>query len=193
MSTNLYLNNQNFNIDLLTLPLLINGKEGSGASFFSVSLIADLILSGKKAVFFTLAKPAFDQLKEQMVGKSYFHLDRVDDLKKSLSSDVVVIENGNIELCNAVVSQISDRVIFVKNVEETLSLDLLESVKNCKELILSGNFESSSIMEEILKIPYSDMISFGKFLNYDGDWSSLEHRKAYLFQEGSNKGIICCC
>lgn len=193
MSTKILLNDQEFYIDRSYLPLLINGIEGSGASYFSVSLISNLILKGEKALFFTLAKPALDQLEKQIEGKKYFYFDNVDKIGSALNHNVIVVESGNTLLCKQLLSSAGDeKIIFIKNIEETLDDELFDQIKDKKNIILSGDVHKSQIADKILELSYKTIISFSPLKSLLSDWSKLEKRKAYFCVNGKEMGTINC-
>ena len=137
--SNFYLteNNQEHPItfDLTSLPMMISGAHGSGASFLSVSLVSSLALQGLPVVFYTL-KPDARALFEKQIGS------RKND------KDIVIIESGNAEQALKVFTELAknnEHILFIKNIEEVVTKELLLVVEKSDKLMLSGDLNKAEL------------------------------------------------
>ncbi len=124
-------NNKKVDIKRFDLPVLISAKCGGGASYFSIAFIAELINSGQKVLYFCKAQPGVDQLKQFVT----------DDILKERA---VIIDPGDTELFKKALNQkkdVQNRVIFVKNIEDILDLELFNLIKPRKGFVLSGDVD----------------------------------------------------
>lgn len=132
------LDGQPLNANSLERPILISGKCHSGASFFSVALIADLINSGEKVLYFCQAKPGVELLR-QFVRDEYI-------------PQTIIAEPGNIkDFKNKLIScaDISERVVFIKNIEDTVDSEAIELIEKAKSYIFSGNYDLTKELSQI--------------------------------------------
>ncbi|MEK7616364.1 MAG: hypothetical protein AAB420_04125 [Patescibacteria group bacterium] len=152
--------------DVSFLPMLISGAEGSGTSFFSVSLISSLALQGLPVVFYSLKSQA-RLLFEEQIG------DRKND------KDIVSIESGNTELAQKTFSEFAPNnkhVLFIKNAETVLTKELLAVVEKSDKLILSGDLSRSLLQKYVDEKKFATTIV-------------MDNRKGYLVNKNT-QGII---
>ncbi len=146
----LLVNNEIINFKQEDFPMLVSGKAfvGSGASFFSVSLMTKLFESGEKIVFFTALPPAKKLFRSQ-IG------DRMND-------SIILIESGDennfIEKLNEI-EDLNERIILFKNIEN-YSSKLFDKLKNQKLVIFSGDVDKCEFVEELKKKDFKTKIFF---------------------------------
>lgn len=149
------------------LPMLISGKDKSGASFFSVSVVSRLFLAGEKILFFSLHQPAVDRFKEQCVEKSeqILYLKDFGDLDDASKYPAVVVKSGDSHMCIETITELQDiekRVIFVKNFENTLTRELLSLLISNKRVIIAGDIDRSQFAKDLAQKHYSTTVVFSK-------------------------------
>ncbi|MEK7202185.1 MAG: hypothetical protein AAB669_01490 [Patescibacteria group bacterium] len=120
------LNGQKIRATEFKYPCLIHGKQGSGASQFTIFLASDLLRLGREVIFFS-AFPA---------GKANL-LDQLGDA----STKVMLPESGNEEAFIEALNKASgDSLAVVKNIEE-YSRQLMQKVVGYENIVLSGDFD----------------------------------------------------
>lgn len=186
------LNNNEFHFSKQDLPCLVHYTHGTGGSYFSVTIIADLFLSGNKVLFLTAYPMAKDNFLQQISG----HEDNVliTTKKEHLNTDkqAILIESGNENLFLEALNNLQDineRIIFIKNFEGFDDKIILEASQRPK-LIISGDIDLSPIKNELLKINYKTIIRFSKSnSNLKPICPDLEKYTGYFWQNNKN-GLI---
>lgn len=143
------LNTNQFEFNQAYLPCLIHWVEKSGTSYFSVSLIENLILQNSKVIFFT----AFSMAKEQLIDNIWldklFKINIEADITKIPNNKSIIIQSGNLDLLEKVIQKndnLQDYIIFIKNIEE-YNNTVIKQIKNNPKIILSGNLDACSNIE----------------------------------------------
>lgn len=140
------------------LPALVHGMEGSGASFFSISLAVQLHLKKQKLIMFT----AYPMAKEEFFAQigddkdTVFCLDAIEDIQKAEGFQTIIIKSGDEELLTAFMEEfpsLLEYALFIKNVENIKSLDVVEFAVSHPSII-SG---------DVTKSPFTDAILSGEF------------------------------
>jgi hypothetical protein len=144
------------------LAMLIHGKEHSGASLLSVSLVAGLHNAGSKLCIFTAFPMAKEEFLEQIKNKEkVFYLENEKDLEEALKFQAIIVQCGNTDLFLKIISNfptMSDRIIFVKNIE-TIKEPILERVIPYL-FIVSGDFELNPLHQDFNLLFYKTKILF---------------------------------
>lgn len=138
-------------------PLLISGRDGSGASHFSVCLMADLFKRGHKIVFFTALPPAKDELRGLLTHEELADVGFFNPQEEIIPKKGIVLNSGEeIDFIDAIrrIPDIQDRIILVKNMERYTHA-LLDSLSGLSLLVLSGDLDKTS---------YGDMLHDKNFL-----------------------------
>jgi hypothetical protein len=142
--------------------MLIHGKEHSGASLLSVSLVAGLHNAGNKLCIFTAFPMAKEEFLEQIKNKEkVFYLENEQGLEEALKIQTIIVQCGNIDLFLKIISNfpaMSDRIIFVKNIE-TINQPILERVIPYS-FIVSGDFELNPLHQDFNFLFYKTKILF---------------------------------
>ena len=143
------------------LPMMIHGKEHSGASLFSVAVVAGLHNKGNKLLIYTAYPMAKKEFFSQIETKdNVFYLEDEKDLEKALLFQTIFVASGNMDLFTKVITNysVTDRVIFIKNID-TIQIPLFSIILPL-QLVLSGDFESNPIQKALTDIPYKTKIFF---------------------------------
>ena len=129
-------------------PMLINGADKSGASFFSISLLANLFENGEKVLLFSAYDPAKEEFRKQL-----------DNL---INNDALIIESGDeenfIKELNKV-SDISNRIVLCKNIEN-YSANLFNKLKDQELVIFSGDIDKCEFGEQLANKDFKTKIFF---------------------------------
>lgn len=182
---NILLNEKAFDFQENNLPLLINGKEGSGASFFSILTVCNLLKHDHKVLFFSAFDMAKNETAEQLKADGYtgqiFFLNKPDQIKQALDYELIIVDSGNIALFKKIISNLNDtseRIIFIKNIESLLPDEILPKISKNKKIILSGDIDLSPISTKVLEKNYATIISFSKTNLLDINCSNLGQYEA---------------
>lgn len=145
-------------------PMLIHGKEGSGASLFTISLVANLYQSGFKLLCLTGFEMASKEFLQQ-VGKqdNIFRYPWNNSIPDS-SKKAILITRENTESFLGLVDRLDDieeRVVLVKNIE-LFGDEVIERVKAKNRLIISGDIDKCERPLSMLDLAYNSKIMFSK-------------------------------
>jgi len=153
------------------LPLLIHGKEGCGASIFSIKLVAEFIKQGNPLVFWSAYSAAKETLNKEFNG--------------TLPSEITVIADENPQNLEAVLAKVhSNQTLFVKNFE-VASKEIREKLLTKNLLIIAGDLENVLTKEEFLSFPTRILFS-----SFEGvDLPVLEKYQGYLFSKDKNETV----
>ncbi|MFA6273585.1 MAG: hypothetical protein WC662_00290 [Candidatus Paceibacterota bacterium] len=143
-------NNEIVNFEKEDFPMLISGKAlvGSGASFFSVSLMSKLLENGEKIVFFT----AFPQAKELFRNQ----------IGNTINENVIIIDSGDEKVLLDLIENIKDfseRIVLIKNIEN-YSKNLFNKLSEKKLIIFSGDIDKCVFGDDLVKKDFKTKIFF---------------------------------
>lgn len=150
------------------LPILISGKEGSGASYFSICLIADFLRRGHKILFFSAfpaAKIDFMNQMSTMDRESAEFINKGDPIK---GRRTIVLDSGEeADILEEVkrVPDLEERIIFFKNMDK-YGPELYKIFGNSRRLIISGNIDECSFADEVAKKDFSTVVFFSSPKKY---------------------------
>lgn len=169
------LNGKAYKVSETNLPLLIHGKDGLGASFFTITLTANLLHSGSKVIFLCGYTKAHEELLRQIpdISKENFLLytkDQIEEFSKAISQT----------------KSESERVVVVKNIE-LFPEDLFDQISSYQKIIISGDINMCKYKEKIMGKHYDGIILFSD-LN-EIALPPLEKHQAYL-TSAPEEGII---
>lgn len=136
--------------DRLPLPAIIHGAEGSGASFTTVVLVAELIRAGRSVVWLCRRPAAVKALQTELgIAPPDVRTSEVTaTVAWSLSSSRLVTMHGPPDFLLRSLRALPDwsaRVVIIKNIETTISTALWNTVAKQSPLILSGDFSRATI------------------------------------------------
>ena len=141
------------------LPIMIHGREHSGASLFSITLAASLHMNGYKFLIFTAYPMAWEEfLAQTKDNENVFYLEDEKDVETAVCFQTIFVQSGNVELFKKIVVLpiFSDRVIFIKNIE-TINSPIFDLVKNLT-MIVSGDFELNKLQIDFKLFKYETRI-----------------------------------
>jgi len=129
-------------------PMLINGADKSGASFFSISLLVNLFENGEKVLLFSAFDPAKEEFKKQ--------------LSVSINENALIIESGDeknfIKELDKVID-LSERIVLCKNIEN-YSSNLFNKLKDQELVIFSGDIDKCEFGEKLANKDFTTKIFF---------------------------------
>ncbi|MBP9803067.1 MAG: hypothetical protein KBD14_02045 [Candidatus Pacebacteria bacterium] len=194
MADKILLNNELYHFSESDLPCLITYAPKTGGSHFTVTLVADLFLQGSKILFLTAYPMAKENFLEQ-VGEDHskiIFVDSPDDLEKAKDFQVIILESGNENLFLEVSKNLPDlqeRVILIKNME-VFSEKVFEVCVNLEKVILSGDIDTTSYKEKIIKKDFKTIIAFSQSeINLPIQIPSLEKYVGYLSSQDKS-GLV---
>jgi hypothetical protein len=154
------------------LPIVIHGKEGRGASLFSIKLVAEFVKNGKPLTFWSAYPMAKQEFRKE--------------LSNHIPPDVIFIESEDPLKLDKILSDIdAGKTLFVKNFE-VIPSETKSKILRRNLLIIAGDLEGILTKEEILKFP--TRIFFSPFLGIE--IPVLEKYQGYMFSENKKEGII---
>jgi hypothetical protein len=154
--------NKEINFTKSDLPMMVHGREHSGASLLSITIGAMLHNAGNKLLVFTaypMAKEEF--LKQIGQSESVYELTKEDDIMIASQAQTVFVQSGNAELfINAIFHPaFVDRVVFIKNIETILIPISSESIT--QPFLVSGDLEANQIQKGFIGHQYRTKIFLG--------------------------------
>lgn len=164
MADKIIFNEKEYQISESDLPCLVTYAEKSGGSHFSVSMIADLFLQGKKILFLTAYPMAKDNFFEQIKGYESKTAYITDESQLSTDIQGIILESGNEELflkATKKLDNIDDRVILIKNME-VFTQAVFDICLNYKKLILSGDIDKCVAKKQISQKKFNAVVAFTK-------------------------------
>lgn len=162
MADKIILNEKEYLVSEPDLPCLITYAEKAGGSHFSVSMIADLFLQGKKILFLTAYPMAKDNFFEQIKGyeSKTAYITNVSQLDSNIPG--IILESGNEELflkATKKLSDIDERIILIKNME-VFGQAVFDICLNYQKLILSGNIDKCIAKKQISQKKFNTIVAF---------------------------------
>lgn len=147
-------NKKEFKYTENNFPIFIHGRDHEGASFYTISLIADLFFRDFEIVVLCGYPMAFEQFKNQVKDINdrvvFYTKEHIADFKNKLLS----LDNTN------------NQIILLKNVE-LFDKDIINFVLERKNYIISGDFNKCVLGEKILEKPFVTKIFFSDFFDIE--------------------------
>lgn len=168
MLPNILLNGKKFDLQFFDLPILVHGQTHSGASYFSLILLAHMVKQGVSLVFFSgylRGSESFLALIPEV--KEVGLIQRKEDIDKQKDKRIIIVKSGNEELFLHILRALVDekRVFFIKNIE-IFTTHLHELLTRKETIIISGDVERFQFKIQLMekrfatKILFSDLPSF---------------------------------
>lgn len=141
-----------FDVTQVLLPLLIHGREGSGASFYTVSLTTNFYSSDFKILFlcgYEMARKEFEKQVEKIDSEKiqFFVKEQVSDFVKSLAD-----EGGT-------------TLVIIKNIE-LFGEEVFDLLSSRQKIIISGDVEKCLFKEKLSKKHFGTKIFFSDFVGF---------------------------
>ncbi len=163
----IFLEDQPLNFSSRELPCLVTYKKGTGGSYFSLQLAAELLEKDYKLIFFC----AFSEGRRKflkLIGDSQRGrvalITNEQQIKEAHNYRVALVESGNEELLLKALSSLkgnANRVVFVKNME-TLGKSTFQKLKKFPKVVFSGDLDKCLDKAGIAKRGYQTMIFFSR-------------------------------
>jgi hypothetical protein len=192
MPNEITLDHNDFKFNESFLPCLVTGVCKSGASYFSIILISNLIKQGSKVIFFTARPMAKKELLHQIGSDQTFEITNENQIQNIPHDKSIIIQSGNKNLWDKVVNSIHDinkYVIFVKNIEE-YDKSIMEAISTNTKILLSGTIEKCNFKKKLAKRNWISKIIFtNSEINPHTNSPKLEKYESYLDNK-KEKGIL---
>ena len=149
------------------LPILVHGKDHSGASLLSITIAALFHKAGNKLCIFTaypMAKEEF--LKQVEDPENVFLIEDKKNIEKASDFQTIFVQSGNIDLFIKTIynlQDINERIIFVKNIE-TIDVSIFDLI-NQYSFMVSGDLILNLINKDFIYFNYSTKILFSPISN----------------------------
>jgi hypothetical protein len=133
------------------LPIVIHGRERSGASLYAIIAAASIYRNGDGLFFWSAHHMAKEEFAKEMIpGRNIHRIDSADEIT-SRAPQVIIMENESPEVLGLSLAKLDPtRVLFVKNFE-TLPEELRKELLNRKLLMIAGDLEKAMTKEAIFK------------------------------------------
>ncbi len=146
------------------LPMLVHGREHSGASLFPITVAAQLHKKGSKLLFFTAYPMAKDEFFAQLgdLVNTVFYLESREDIPKAGEFQTIVVKSGDEKLFLAVLEELpnlTEYIPFLKNVEVITEPDIV-GYATIHPSIIAGDITKSTFMDDLLSTEYVTKVMF---------------------------------
>lgn len=134
---------------------------------FSITTIADLCSQESKALFVCGYHMAREEFLQQTAITDYEIVERESDVKLAAQKQVIFASTHKHDLFAKLVKTLpdtDDRIVFIKNVElfDDKVLNLTENISN---LILTGDIDKCSFIQQILDRKWQSRVFFSQSTN----------------------------
>lgn len=146
------------------LPCLITYEKNTGGSHFSITMLANLFLTGSKILILTAYPMAVTNFLNQ-VGNDDSKIAIVaskSEIEKASNVQAIILESGNASLffdAEKILTDFKERIILIKNVE-VFNTAILETCLKMKKIILSGNIDKCSAKNQLIKKKFKTIVAF---------------------------------
>ena len=180
-------------INQTDFPVLIHGADGSGASLFSVALIAGLVRSGKRIVFFTAFPMAREELMAQLTADTDLIIVKsIDQIASAANHQVIIVKSGDTKLFTNILERLNDldeRTVFVKNIEILLTAEIYQLLRDRLLIILSDDLDKVEFGDQLTRQNFSLKVLFSESKTDLG--VKLPRLPQYAgFMTGTQTGIV---
>lgn len=152
-----------------TLPLLIHGAEGSGASLYTICLVAKWFKQGYDIVFLC-GFPMAEQQFAQQVGGNYDRVRFYTQEKREAFEKVVSTES------------LENTIIVIKNAE--LFPGVVDRVASFSNLVVSGDVNQAEDKERIRALKFATSIYFSPLESGDELVRGINKYEGVVVSEG---------
>lgn len=186
MADQILINDGIYQVKENDLPCLITYAEKTGGSHFSVSMIADLFLQGRKILFLTAYPMAKDNFFQQIKGHEKNTSFITEENQLDTTSQAIILESGNEALFLQTLKRLNDlyeRIILVKNME-VFSQAVFDACLDKQKIILSGNIDKCVAKKQIAAKKFHTVVVFSQSeINLRVDLPVLEKYTGYWHGE----------
>lgn len=174
-------------------PLVIHGAPKTGASHFSLSVVADLFARGRKLLLFTAFPAAREDFLAQTaeLGRKAFDVTDPSQIPDA-SGDAIIVKSGDVDLFVEALKRLPDlaeRIVFIKNVEALLTPEMIDLIRPLSRLVLSGDFDAAPLGAEAVRVvPPKTKVLLSPSKVLDVPFPALEKYVGYL--DGRMSGAV---
>jgi len=157
--------------DISSLPMLIHGKEWSGASLYTIAVAANWYVQGSNLLFlcgYPMAEQEFDQQVSSPHPNARFYM------QEKLS-----------EFTSVMKTVANNTLVVVKN-SELFDKNVFQLVLNHKKLIISGDIEKTNFKKDLSLHPFVTKVYFSEL---DGVELPVMPKYSGYIEAGEYKGI----
>lgn len=185
MQKTILLNDKEFNLQGTDLPILIHGKDNSGASLFTITVLANLYKQGSKIIFLSGYHMARDEFISQTdEHNSTILTDENDEIYQIEEKKVIFIKRENADWFIHLIQSLSDigeRVILVKNID-LFPENIFNAVVDKKNVVISGDINKTDYKKRVLSKNFVSKVLFSPLeLNDATILPPLEKYKGYYW------------
>lgn len=143
-----------------SLPIMVHGREHSGASLLSITIAVHLHMAGERLCIFTAYSMAREEFLKQVTNsENVFYLESDTDLNEAAKFQTIIVQSGNTDLFIKTITNtdiMQDRKIFVKNIE-TINTSILDLVKSYPFMV-SGDLEINPLQQGFNNLVYKTKV-----------------------------------
>lgn len=166
MLNKILLNNEEYQPNERDLPCLITYGEKTGGSQFTMTLTANLFLSGSKILILTAYPMARENFMEQTKGREgdVAYVESADQLEQNKDAQVIILKSGDQDLFLGVapgMGDINERVILVKNIE-VFNESIFDFVLDFQKVLLSGDVDKCEARDLIMESKFRTVVAFSE-------------------------------
>ena len=171
------------------LPILIHGREHSGASLLSITLAVGLHEAGRKLCIFTaypMAKEEF--LKQVSNPETVFYIENEEHFEQASKARTIILKSGDVDLFIKAISNtelMKNRIIFIKNIE-TISIPIFFFFLPY-QFIVSGDLELNPSQQDFNNFIYKTRILLSPFQE---EIPTLEKYQAFMKNKSGEEIIV---
>lgn len=148
MAIDILIDGKNTEFSDADFPMLISGAEKRGVSFFSICLMAKLVASGRRILFFSAYPSAKEELRKQLPSEA----------------GALIIDSGEERAFLKAISKTEDlaeRFVLVKNFD-LFSPALFSAVQGLKRVIFAGDLDNCRFSDRLLQAGLATKIFFSQ-------------------------------
>ena len=176
-------------------PLMVHGRDKSGASLFSIVLAAGLHMKGEKMLIYTAYPMAGEEFRKQIGEKTdrLYVTSNHGEAETASKNQTIIIEPGNTALFQEYLSSlpdISERYILIKNIETIEDGIFDQTFFQHPKLFISGDVSKTTYLSEIMKVAWPTQVLFSEIVEGSENYvAELPKYHAMMISHGSKKII----
>lgn len=154
----LLLNNQLFHLAISDLPCIIHGRGKTGASFFTMNLVLDLLDEGHSVIFYSAFTAARDFLVKNVAAERLSVINNESQFDDN--QQLLIPMSGDVNTCMKLLRHRgnNNHIFVVKNIEELEPL-IVEEILRYKNVVVSGDCGAKELKDH----PFNSKIVFSDF------------------------------
>jgi hypothetical protein len=173
------------------LPMLIHGKEGQGASLFSISAMANLCAQGAKCIYICGYQMARDEFEKQLsLGHTPVTYTANSEPEALGRAQTIYLKREDEHLLSKLSRELpdySERILFLKNCE-LFSENAVQQALIHKKLVLSGDIQACSGADAIIAHSWQTTVEFSPL--HENSFYQEVPKYSAVITSGANSGIV---